>query len=233
MRDNNEIKHKIYYKQYCKVLTKVIKEAKTLYYKETVSESKNKMKTTWNIIRKETGNLNNKDNINSLRIKDQVVYDQITIANELNTYFSNTAGSISSKRINGKEGISPIHNLFKYFNQPFKDIKWPYTYAKEISEIIDSMKDKHSSGYDEITTKIIKISKPFIISPIINLSNKMLAQGTYPERLKFSLISQFTKVETNLPHPIIDQSPYCQYSPKFLKKLYTIDSLNTCVTMSY
>jgi len=32
--DNNEIEHKLYYKQYCKIFSKVIKEAKKLYYKE-------------------------------------------------------------------------------------------------------------------------------------------------------------------------------------------------------
>jgi len=55
------------------------------------------------------------------------------------------------------------------------------------------LKNKNSSEYDEITTKIIKISKPFIISPIINICNKMLAQGIYPERLKFSLIRPIYK----------------------------------------
>ena len=30
------MKHKLYYKQYCKMLTKVIKEVKKLYYKETI-----------------------------------------------------------------------------------------------------------------------------------------------------------------------------------------------------
>jgi hypothetical protein len=59
----------------------------------------------------------------------------------------------------------------------FKDTSWPYTSSKEINKIINSMRNKNSSGYDEITTKIIKISKPFIISPIINICNKMLAQG--------------------------------------------------------
>jgi len=151
------------------------------------------MKTTWNIIHKETSKLNNEGKINSIRIKDQVVYNQITIANELNSYFSNIAGSISDKRINGKEGASPIQNLLKYFKQPFGDIRWPYISARERNKIIDLLKDKNSSGYDEITTKIIKISKPFIISPLINICNKMLAQGIYPERLKFSLIKPIYK----------------------------------------
>jgi hypothetical protein len=86
-----------------------------------------------------------------------------------------------------KEDASPLQYLFEYFNQPFKDISWPYTSSKEINKIINSLKNKNPSGYDEITTKIIKISKPFIISPITNICNKMLAQDIYPERLKFSL----------------------------------------------
>jgi len=141
------------------MLSEVIKEAKKVYYKEVISKSKNEMKTTWNIIHKETSKLTNKNIIKSLRINDHAVYNKITIANELNNYFLNIVGSISNKRINEKEDASPLQNLFKYFNQPFKDISWPYTSAKEIHKIIDSLKDKNSSGYDEISTKIIKISK--------------------------------------------------------------------------
>jgi hypothetical protein len=46
------MEHKLYYKKYCKILPKVIKEAKKLYYMEitSITKSKNKMKTTWNII---------------------------------------------------------------------------------------------------------------------------------------------------------------------------------------
>jgi len=71
------------------------------------------METTWNIIRKETSKLTNENNIKSLRINDHVVYNQVTIANELNNYFLNKPGSISNKRINEKEEASPLQNLFK------------------------------------------------------------------------------------------------------------------------
>jgi len=40
------MEHKLYYKHYCKILSKVMKEAKKLYYKEVITKSKNKMKTT-------------------------------------------------------------------------------------------------------------------------------------------------------------------------------------------
>jgi len=107
------MEHKLYYKHYCKMLSKIIKEAKKLYYKEVISKSKNKTKTTWNIIRKETSKLMNKNNIKSLRINDYIVYNQITIANELNNYFLKIAGSIRNKRINEKEEASPLQNSFK------------------------------------------------------------------------------------------------------------------------
>ena len=164
-----------------------------MYYREIITKSKNKLKITWNIIHKEISNPINENNIKSIRINNHLVYNQISIANEFNN-FLNIVGSISNKRTNGKEGdASPLQYLFEYFNQPFKDISWSYTSSKEINKIIDLLKRKNSSGYDKTSTKIIKISKPFIICPLINICNKLFAQGIYPERLKFSLIKPIYK----------------------------------------
>jgi len=110
------------------------------------------MKTTWNIIHKETSNLTNENNIKSLRINNHIVYNQITIAKELNNYFLNIAGSISNKRINEKEEeASPLQNLFR-----LESVTQRYKLALHLhkrNKIIDSLKDKNSSGYDEISTK--------------------------------------------------------------------------------
>jgi hypothetical protein len=78
----------------------------------------------------------------------------------------------------GGEGASPLQNLFKSFSQPFKDISWPYTATKEINKIIGLLKSKNSSVYDEVPTKIIKISQCFIISPLINILTKFLPKVT-------------------------------------------------------
>jgi uncharacterized protein (UPF0305 family) len=81
-RYNNEIERKLFYKQYCKILTKVIKEAKKKkYHKEVIAKSKNKIKTMWTIIHKENGNLSNESNIKSLRIDNHIVHNQISVAN--------------------------------------------------------------------------------------------------------------------------------------------------------
>jgi len=151
----------------------------------------------------------------------------MSIENECNNYFLNIAGSISNKRINEKEeDASPLQYLFDYINQPFKDIIWFYTSSKEINKIIDLLKSKNSSGYDEITTKIIKVCNPFfMVSSIINIYNKVLAQGICPERLKFSLIKPIYKSgDISSPsnyRPIF----YCLHFLKFLEKSFAKDYL--------
>jgi len=47
--------------------------------------------------------------------------------------------------------------------------------------------------YDEITTKILKTSSPFIISSLTHIGNKMLSTGTFPDRLKYSEIKPIYK----------------------------------------
>jgi hypothetical protein len=46
---------KQYYKSYSKILTNVIREAKTSSYNKQIMNSHNKIKTTWNIMKSGTG----------------------------------------------------------------------------------------------------------------------------------------------------------------------------------
>ena len=65
--------------------------------------------------------------------------------------------------------------------------------TKEIISIIKSLKTKNSFGYDEISTKILKISATFISSPLTYICNKSISSGIFPERLKYSIIKPLYK----------------------------------------
>jgi len=52
------------------------------------------------------------------------------------------------------------------FNKPYTSVEYKCTITKEIEGIIKSLKTKNSYGYDKISTKILKISCPFISSQI-------------------------------------------------------------------
>jgi hypothetical protein len=67
-------------------------------------------------------------------------------------------------------------------------MKLKYTTPKEIEKMIKSLKSGNSHGYDGIPVKILKISTPFITSPLTHICNKSLLSRIFPSRLKFSEI---------------------------------------------
>jgi hypothetical protein len=87
----------------------------------------------------------------------------------------------------------------------------------EIEEIIKSLKAKHSYGYDEIPTTILKVIVLFISSPLTYIVKKS-SSGIYPTRFKHTVVKPVFKVVTNITFLIID--PYLCYllSPKSMKR---------------
>jgi hypothetical protein len=64
---------------------------------------------------------------------------------------------------------------------------------KDIRNIIKSLNTKNSHGYDEISTKSLKLSTPFILRPLNHICNKSLLLGIFPDRLKYSEIKPLFK----------------------------------------
>jgi hypothetical protein len=57
--------------------------------------------------------------------------------------------------------------------------------TKEIENITKALKSKNSPGYDEMATKILKVSSPFINPPLNYTCNKTLSKGICPDGLKY------------------------------------------------
>jgi hypothetical protein len=83
--------------------------------------------------------------------------------------------------------------LSKLFHKPFPSRKFNNTSSKEIKKIINSLKIKESSGYDEISTKILKTSAPCICSPLNYICNKSILSGTFPTQLKYAVVKPILK----------------------------------------
>jgi len=79
------------------------------------------------------------------------------------------------------------------FKNPFPNINLQFISTKEIENIIKSLKPKNSSGYDGISTKLIKICSPFISSPLAHICNKSLNSGIFPDRLKYAVVKPLLK----------------------------------------
>jgi hypothetical protein len=104
---------------------------------------------------------------------------------------------ISDIRSNTNQSISiakkPNYYLSKLFHAPFPSIIFQNTSTRETEKSINSLRMKNSCGYDEISTKVLEVSGPFISSPLSYICNKSMLSGIFPARLKYATVKPLLK----------------------------------------
>jgi hypothetical protein len=189
--------------------------AKKLNYNKLLFKSNNKPRTTWNIVKTITNNKNNINNISTINIKDKLSSNPLAIANAFNTYFSSPAENLI-KNFSGKNTTNnndPISYLRQNFRQSSSTIKLSATTTYEIEKMIHFFKCKNCYGYDEISLRILKVSAPYVLSPLRYIFNKILSTGIFPERLKFSEVKPLYKKG--------DKTEFSNYRPISLPKSFS------------
>jgi hypothetical protein len=230
-RHSDDLNLKIYYKRYCAILSKVILTAKKLHYNKSILCSKNKIINTWKIIYEEKGKIKNSIDVQSLVVDNNIIMNQNKVANIFNNYFLSIADSINSdnnKHINTSM-TNPINYLANSFRRPFAKISWQYAATYEIEKIVKSLKTENTCGYDEISTRIIKLTALFIILPLTYICNAVLSTGVIPDRLKYAIVKPTFKKG--------NKQEICNYRPisllisfsKMIEKLFMLGSMLTLI----
>jgi hypothetical protein len=112
-----------------------------------------------------------------------------------NSYFLSAAESLKSGNnihTNIKD-TNPISYFIDSFHRPFPKMSWHYASTYETEKIIKTLKSKNTGGYDKISTRILKLSAPYIISPLTYICNTILNSGIFPDRLKYAIIKLIFK----------------------------------------
>ena len=162
----------MYFKQYYNLLSKDIKEVKKCHCDNQIKNSTNKNKTTWVILNKETHRKTHSTNIKFLNIDGITNDNQQLIAETFNNYFTSIAENIKTTDINAyiQNKNTPdtafidtsSHYVKEMRKLRYKTFQSKPTKTIEIENIIKTIKPKNSYGCDEISTKLLKISAPFI-----------------------------------------------------------------------
>jgi hypothetical protein len=203
-RISNNLNYKIYYKNYCNILSSVITTAKKMYFDKLILKSTNRPSTSWNIVKTITNNATTSSNIAETNFNNTRISNPSTIANAFNAYFSSVAENLRFKNhpgMNLTNNNAPLTYLRQNFKQTFSFIKLNNITTHEVNKIIHSLECKDSYGYDEVSTRILKNSAPYILSPLTYIFSKILLTGIFPDRLKFSEV----KKEIELNFLITDQ----------------------------
>jgi len=130
-----------------------------------------------------------------LVINNNVIMDQNKITNIFNNYFISIGDAVNLD--NNKHTNTCMTNTINYltnnFRRPFAKISWQYACTYEIEKIIKSLRTKNTCGYDKISNRIIKLTTPFIISPLIYIHNAVLSTGVFPDRIKHAVVKPIFK----------------------------------------
>ena len=179
-------------KVYNSILKKSIKEAKILYYSETFEKYKSDMKNTW----KHISHLLNKSNKRNSVVKQIVkngctINDPVAMANCFNTFFANIGHTLASKiDTNNKKPYGSY--LDKAINTSFD---FDLITQEDTSKLINSMKNKDSTGHDGISVKLLKFLSPALIPSLTLIINQSLLTGIFPDQLKIAKVIPLYKKE--------------------------------------
>jgi len=148
---------------------------------------------TWNLINELLGKQHHTNETQKLTIEGKHLTTQQDIANAFNKYFSTIIDETNSdSQENMRHG-----NTYCYFDHVLGILIPPPVFktfsTQEIMSIIKSIETKNSSGYDEISTKLLNINANYICSSLTYICNKSVSTRIFPERLKFSIIKPVCK----------------------------------------
>ena len=170
---------------YNRILKQNIRCAKRSYYQQCFQKYKSDIKNTWKTIGSLLNKTDSKKDIPSyFVIHDHKLDDQRQIANEFNNYFVQIGSQLANKIVNQQN-----KSFTQYLKQSQSNIfQFQNIDQQKILKIIDGLSPKSSSGFDGISTILLKGIKNEICHPLTLIVNQTLKTGIFPDKLKVSKV---------------------------------------------
>lgn len=175
-----------YVKKYSKVFKQVCTMAKSIYIRDKIKNSGNKIKATWNCINKETCRIISRDDTFALKIDNKYIKCNDKVANAFEGYFSNVP-IITTSNLNScsYQAMSLLEGCVDVCNSPlkFRQID-PIVIIKTFKEL----NIKKTEDIWGISTDIIKPIIPLIAPHLAHIFNECINEGQFPTLMKHSKI---------------------------------------------
>lgn len=184
------------------IMKRTIRAAKKSYYESLFNKYKNDMKGTWKTINEILNRTKRKNKFPKIfRDGNELVTGKLAIVNHFNSFFTNIGPKLSNliKSPNNMTFATYLKNRINH-NLQFKLIT-----PDEVGKIIDNLAPKTSSGFDGISSKLLKTVKNSLLNPITVIINQMLTRGIFPDKLKIAKVTPVYKKD--------DETLFTNYRP--------------------
>ena len=152
---------------------------------KNINSHNNSSKILWKTFDKILNNNKIKHNkLFNLKINGLNQNDPQAISNSVNNFFSEIGNNLASKfpQNNNSEFKKYLRNPVQH-SLFFHDIS-----EEEINTAICNLKNSNSTGYDDFTTKFVKLSSSILAPALIKIFNLSVHTGIYPDNLKMAKV---------------------------------------------
>ena len=167
------------YKHFNSEFNQLKRFAKTSYYTRIIETNKNDIKKTWSIINDVLGRNRMASTPTKMFFNGEPITNEHSIASMFNTFFIDSVSKIA-------ENIPYMNETYDtYLPNPIKNTMFlDYVEPYEIKAVIDKIKPKTSTGFDDISCKMLKLSTAYIIEPLTHIVNISFSNGIMPDGTK-------------------------------------------------
>lgn len=208
---NNEMT----YKNLLKTYKKKTYETKNQYFQQELRKASKDGKKTWNLINLILGRKSKSKTKSKITFENRVIEDNLETAEILSTHYKFAA-------VNKIKDLNTTLNFQKFLDKTEKcnnsfDLK--QITREDTWRYIKLTQPKSSSGWDGISSKLLNMVAPVILTPLTVIINKSFADGCFPEKLKTAQICPIHKKGDHHPsnYRPINLLPACS---KILEKAH-------------
>jgi hypothetical protein len=160
--------------------------AKSLHIRNKIKKSSNKIKTTWNIINRETGKLKIHNTQFTLNHNNKLINSKSDIANIFEEYFTNIPVNITSNLNSSSKKANTL--LRKYVPECSDTFVFKHVDPIDVIKTFKSLKLKNTGDLWDISVKVIKNIIQSIAPYLAVIFNNCVDEGTFPDLMKYSKV---------------------------------------------
>ena len=157
-----------------------ITNQKNMFLHDKLQQASGDSSKIWKILNNTVKIKESNSELTSLLVNTKEITDDKIIANTFSEYYRNAATILA-----GNINFTPNeHERYLELN----NLQWGFNLVNEesISKTILSLKPKKSSGFDEISNKMLKFCNRELTKPLLILINKSIRDGEFPDCLKIA-----------------------------------------------
>ena len=174
--------HEKEYRKYKNKLNALLSKAEREHYHTLLQKNLNNMKKSWTILKDAINRKKNSSSCSRFMVNNSITTDRKTIVDGFNAFFTDIGPNLASKIPNNSKRpeVFLANNLVNsiYIKPVVED---------EVKNIIKNLKES-SAGWDSISSRIVKNTYEFFLSPLTYIMNLSLIKGVVPSELKIAKV---------------------------------------------